>query len=265
MPGRVRGFDRFEVGLIALLAVLAGAVLAPRNDPPAPSPEAAWLERTYGPARQSQYFEEWIVRDFFRERAEGVFVDIGAAHPKQFSNTWFLEHDLRWSGIAVDAQREFAPAYEQARPRTRFRTFFVADTSSERVTLFLNDVDWVASSTQDFTRRWGALQEHRDVETITLDDLLAAEGVDRFDFLSMDIELAEPRALAGLDLRRFGPALVCVEAHPEVRQQILEYFAARDYVPAGKYLRVDDRNLWFVRRGTPIPPFPREVSDQWTH
>lgn len=262
---RLRGVDRLEVGLIAVLALLAGAVLAPRHDPPEPGPEAAWLERTYGPGRQSQYLEEWIVRDFFRDRAAGVFVDVGAAHPKQFSNTWFLEQDLHWSGVAVDAQREFAPAYGHERPRTRFRTFFVSDSSSERVTLFLNGVDWVASSSQDFTKRWGDLQERRDVETITLDDLLAAEGIDRFDFLSMDIELAEPRALAGLDLKRFGPALVCVEAHPEVRQQILDYFAARDYVPAGKYLRVDDHNLWFIRRGTAIAPFPKEVSDQWTH
>ena len=72
-------------------------------------------------------------------------------------------------------------------------------------------------------------------------------------------------AKAGFDLERFKPQLECVEAHPEVRQVILEYFAERNYVLAGKYVRVDDRNLWFVPRGTVVEPFPKNVSDQWTN
>jgi hypothetical protein len=61
----------------------------------------------------------------------------------------------------------------------------------------------------------------------------------------MDIELSEPKALAGFDAQRFKPQLVCIEAHPEVRQQILDYFAVNQYVVIGKYLRADDKNLYF--------------------
>ncbi len=32
----------------------------------------------------------------------------------------------------------------------------------------------------------------------------------------MDIELSEPKALAGFTIERFKPELVCIEAHPEV-------------------------------------------------
>src|SRR5918992_613419 len=53
--------------------------------------EANWLERTYGPDRQSMNFEEWIVRDFFRDRSGGTFVDVGSADYKANSNTWYLE------------------------------------------------------------------------------------------------------------------------------------------------------------------------------
>lgn len=264
-PGGPVRFDVTEVVLIVVLALLAGGLLASSMQRSYLSAEFEWLERAYGPGRQSQYLEEWVVRDFFRGRRQGVFVDVGAAHHQQFSNTWYLERELGWSGVAVDAQREFAEGYPEHRPRTVFRTFFVSSTSSERVRLFLNDVRWVASSKQDFTGRWGELVESREVATITLNDLLRAEGIEAFDFLSMDIELAEPGALAGFDLERFKPRLVCVEAHPEVRQEILEYFAMRNYVLAGKYVRVDDRNLWFVPRGTVIEPFPKDVSAQWTN
>lgn len=63
--------------------------------------------------------------------------------------------------------------------------------------------------------------------------------------MTMDIELAEPKALEGFDIERFKPALVCIESHPEVRQQLLDYFHQHGYVVVGKYLRVDPHNLYF--------------------
>ena len=67
--------------------------------------------------------------------------------------------------------------------------------------------------------------------------------------MSMDIELAEPQALAGFSIRRFNPELVAVEAHLPVRQQILEYFARYNYVLVGRYWRADAHNFWFAPAG----------------
>ena len=89
--------------------------------------------------------------------------------------------------------------------------------------------------------------------TATLDDLLDSQGLTTFDLLSMDIELFEPQALAGFDVERFSPLLVCIEVHPEVRQQILDYFTGHGYVVVGSYLRADRHNLYFTplaSRGT---------------
>jgi FkbM family methyltransferase len=254
-------FDVLELSLVGLAAAFLVLVTLP--PPPSSAGELRWLERTYGPDRESEHAEEWIVRDFFRDRPGGVFVDIGASDPRVASNTWYLETKLRWSGLAVDAQSRYAPAYARLRPRTHFRTFFVSARSSESVQLFLGDNPLVASSRQEFTRRWGQLQRASIVPTITLNDLLLTERIAHIDFLSMDIELAEPEALAGFDLPRYAPALVCIEAHPEVRQRILDYFGAAGYVPVGKYLRVDEDNLWFMPLGARVSPFPADVMAQW--
>ena len=104
----------------------------------------------------------------------------------------------------------------------------------------------VSSADKAFTERTGANPREIVVPTITLNDLLAANAVERIDFLSMDIELSEPKALAGFDVRRYRPQLVCIEAHPEVRQQILDYFAQNGYVIVGKYLPADEHNLYFM-------------------
>jgi hypothetical protein len=76
--------------------------------------------------------------------------------------------------------------------------------------------------------------------------MLVAEGITKIDFLSMDIEQHEPRALKGFDIARFKPSLVCIEALLPVRQQILDYFARHGYVVVGKYVWVDLENLYFA-------------------
>src|SRR5262249_13033668 len=103
-----------------------------------------------------------------------------------------------------------------------------------------------ASTSRDFAEGEDGATVKREVPTLTLDDLLAQHKIERLDFASIDIELAEPKALAGFSIDRYRPALVCIEAHKEVRQQILNYFQRHDYVVLGKYLRLDTANLYFA-------------------
>jgi anthraniloyl-CoA monooxygenase len=51
-------------------------------------------------------------------------------------------------------------------------------------------------------------------------------------------------------LERFRPRLLAVEAHPPIRQQLLDHFARHGYAPVGKYWRVDSENFWFAPVGT---------------
>ena len=69
------------------------------------------LEQKYGPRRDSIGGEEWIVRDFFQDKREGVFLDVGPAARKEGSNTYYLETVLGWSGVAVEPQTKFAADY----------------------------------------------------------------------------------------------------------------------------------------------------------
>jgi FkbM family methyltransferase len=208
--------------------------------------ELAPITAKYGAGYTSRYVEELVIRDFFQDRREGVFLDVGANDYKFESNTYFLETGLGWSGVAVDALPEFGPAYAANRPRTKFVAMFASDVDGEKVTLFEPEHQKrITSANEDFTARKGERGVAREVPTATLNRLLQEANVERLDFLSMDIELAEPKALAGFDLLKYKPSLVCIEVHPEVRQQILDYFATRGYVIVGKYLRIDPTNLYF--------------------
>lgn len=207
-------------------------------------PELLPLQK-YGPQRSSQFYEEWIIRDYFQDRRNGIFLDVGANHYQRNSTTYFLETGLGWSGIAVEPLKEFAADYAVHRPRTRFVASFASDVANSTVKFFVPKDKLVASSSQEFTARYGAAGTATEVPATTLTAILDEAGIKRIDFLSMDIELAEPKALAGFDIDRFHPSLVCIEAHPEVRQQILDYFASHGYIIVGRYLRADAHNLYF--------------------
>jgi hypothetical protein len=77
--------------LIVVLTATAAAVGMAWWTWPAGNVENLWLQKTYGPTKHSQYDEEWILRDFFGDRRDGVFVDVGAAHYRDYSNAYFLE------------------------------------------------------------------------------------------------------------------------------------------------------------------------------
>jgi FkbM family methyltransferase len=256
-------FNRIEVTLIAIGVLIvgatagaiggfrvarqiAGAMLAVGGTD---GSERAALEEKYGEATNTRGVEEWILKDFFGNRRDGIFVDVGANHHQTYSNTYYLEKELGWSGVAIEPQTEFAEGYRQYRPRTAFVPLFVSDVSDQTATLYVGDQSLVASGSREFTETFSGAVAGRPVRTTTLDDVLDRLGIRRIDFLSMDIELAEPAALAGFSIRRFMPALVAVEAHPPIRQQLLDYFAQHDYTVIGKYWRADSENFWFAPMG----------------
>lgn len=240
----------------AKAVVLAATLLACRG--PAVGREAKGREQ---PARQrdilgsakplfSHNKEELVIRDFFQDRRNGFFVDVGCGHPIQDSNTYYLETHLGWSGIGVDALPEMARKWKRLRPASRFFNYVVTDHAGAAASFFraerrVRDISSLFKPEHDPAGGKVESEEIR-VPAITLNELLERNGVSRFDLLSMDIEGAEPLALAGLDVERFRPELACVEAKLDNRQPILRYFTAHGYRRIERYLAADPENFYFT-------------------
>jgi FkbM family methyltransferase len=237
------------VALILLLAVAGSACRqnAARERPLPTKVDLAALQRVYGQPLYSQDDEETLIRAFFQDRHGSFFLDVGAGDPIRHSTTYFLEKHLGWTGIAVDAVAEYAGAYAQKRPATRFFSYFVADKSD-------TSHDFFVSEDRSFSSGWGTdprggAYEKRKVPTIALNDLLGREHVHRVDFLSMDIEGAEPAALAGLDLGQYRPELACIEvSSPENGRAIAEYFTLHGCREVTAYRAVDAINRYYSCR-----------------
>ena len=191
-----------------------------------------------------------IISDFFAGRRDGVFVDVGAAHYKDMSTTYFLERQYGWSGVAIDALEHWGAGYAEHRPRTRFHAYIVTDHAGalEPMYRITGDIGSTAvkERAEDLTENYGKEVVEILVPTTTLDRLLDDEGVTKIDFLSIDIEGAELLALGGFDIRRFRPTLVGVEAFPENQPALLEYFERNGYRRIDAFLKRHGGDWYFT-------------------
>jgi FkbM family methyltransferase len=248
------------VGSVAMVALLAAPLLlAPHGYLAGPrhhrrrtaAVTAAELEAHLGPARYSQGYEELIIRDFFDDAWRGRFVDVGAGDYRHHSTTYFLERHRSWRGLAVDANAAYAADYARFRPRTSFVTAFVTDRDG-------GEADFAITANPLFSS--GVLPLPADAVTRrvrvprrTLDRILRERDVSRIDFLSIDVEGAEAAVLAGFDLRRYRPALVCVEVDKPGRERIFAAFGAAGYRELEAYRGVNEWNAFFTPAGAPAP------------
>ena len=196
----------------------------------------------------SQFNEELVIRHFFEDRRDGVFLDVGCYHWKKHSTTYYLEAHLGWSGVGIDALPWLRAGYEKNRKATRFFNYLVSDTSGGKQTLFAAGP--LSSTDEERIEAWLPGQERKpiEVERITLDDLLDQAGVTRLDFLSMDIEGGEAAALRGFDISRFRPDLVCIEVAAANRDFVAKYFAKHGYERLEKYEPYDAVNQYYAPR-----------------
>jgi FkbM family methyltransferase len=253
VPRNLAAGNPYRAGVAAALALtLAVSVCACRRSTVAQRHlpdrvDLAALRANYGEALYSQDDEETLIRAFFQDRRGGFFLDVGAGDPIRHSTTHYLEKHLGWSGIAVDAIAEYAPVYATLRPATRFFAYFAGNKSDLARDFFVAEDRNFSSATGTEPR--GGVYVKRKVETVALDDLLGREKVGQFDFLSMDIEGSEPIALAGLDVGRFRPELVCIEiASPEIGRAVTEYFVLRGCREVSAYRAVDAINRYYTCR-----------------
>jgi FkbM family methyltransferase len=161
-------------------------------------------------------------------KQNGYFVDVGCNDPEYLSNSWALEKEFGYEGIAVDpidANDRFAAL----RPGTRFINALV---SSEVASATFHEVHgsepWhsmlsgIGSDVDLSSRELDVLV--RQVRTIPLSDILRQAGRP-VDVLFLDVEGHELSVLQSNDWKSYRPNVIIVENFGDLdRQEQLRHF-----------------------------------------
>lgn len=217
--------------------------------PSAASPGEPTAARNMSPrpsaASYAHHQEDLAVLDFFAGRT-GCFVEAGANHPVESSQTYLLEQH-GWRGILIEPNPRLAALCRELRPEARtFDCALIEPGGPAQVHFQIP-----AHRSHEGAHVASLEIPIRPGETFaapgrTLDEVLAEANLPRIDYLSMDLEGYEPVAFRGFSLSRWRPALLSIEDHCE-SLATSRIVAAHGY----RFLRRIGDNDWYVPPESP--------------
>lgn len=147
---------------------------------------------------------------------EGRYVDVGANHPRIDSVSRAF-YERGWKGITVEPLGDLVALHRAERPRDIQIQAAVADVDTDTVTLHSvpgTGLSTIVTEVDERNRQDGWAVEDIEVEALTLTKILsdAGDDFDEIHFMVIDLEGAEGQALSGLDLQRWRPWVLVVEA-----------------------------------------------------
>ncbi len=163
----------------------------------------------------AQEGEDLVLRRFI-SKDRGFFVDIGAHHPKRFSNTYFF-YKKGWAGVNVDALPGSMVIFKKFRPRD---INIEAGISNDNKVI--NFYTFTESAYNTFSKeladscilQGGVLKEVIELKTIKLSELLDTilPKETAIDFLNIDVEGLDLAVLESNNWDKYKPKYILVES-----------------------------------------------------
>ena len=153
-----------------------------------------------------------LVRDFFDNKPDGFFVEVGANDPKKDSQSWHLE-ETGWSGILVEPLPDLAAELRRVR---KAQVFEFACSSPNRAgeVMRLHVAGPFSSFDPHLAVTGMRADEVINVTVRTLDEVLTeGQAAKPIDLLSVDVEGHEIDVLRGFDFAQWKPRLILLEDH----------------------------------------------------
>jgi FkbM family methyltransferase len=180
---------------------------------------------------------------------EVTYLDIGAHHPNQFSNT-YLFYKRGFQGVLVEPDPELMASIRRARPRDTCIEAGVGIQSATDARFFVMSTRTLNTFSEQEAKRYEAMGTQRiekiiSVPMLRLDDILADRFRDREPTLvSIDVEGLDFEVLSTLDLKKHRPPIICMET--------LQYSETRDEVKDTRIARLMSDNDYFAYGDTYI-------------
>lgn len=208
------------------------------------------LNETYATKSYSQEGEDVLLNSMLgRKKNKGYYVDIGAHHPKRFSNT-YLFYKIGWVGINIDATPGSMVPFKKIRPKDINLESAVSDNSNPLTFYMFNEPALNSFNKKLSTERDG-LRQYKIINTAEITPVPLSEILDqhlpadqKIDFFTIDAEGFDLNVLKSNNWSKYRPEYILVECdargddiHEVFKDPILIYLEEQGYSFCAKTMR----------------------------
>lgn len=216
---------------------------------------APYLIRTLDPWARLSYAQEGedvLLDRLLSKRENGFYVDVGAHHPKRFSNTHYF-YMRGWCGINIEPNPAVHDLFKKTRRRDVNLQMGISDNPGELLYYefddpALNTFDTRLMSERESSTPYRVIATRR-IKVEPLASVLAAHlpSGQPIDFMSVDVEGLDLNVLRSNDWERFRPRCVVSEAlNADLAPAVLAGNPLLVYMEAQQYrLAAKTCNSWF--------------------
>jgi len=158
---------------------------------------------------KSNWGLDLIIANIFRNKKEGIYIDVGCHHPLINNNT-FLLYRKGWKGINIDLDFNAIDMFNYFRPNDDNRKIGISNKEGYANLYFFHNR--AAKNTISKKNSHGAKKLIK-IKTNTLNNIISTSKIkiSNIDFLSIDVEGNELNVLKGLNLKKYKPKVIALE------------------------------------------------------
>ena len=148
--------------------------------------------------------EDIIIQGLFNHKKNGFYIDVGCYHPVRASLTHLL-YKKGWKGVNIDISKDTINLFNIARPNDKNINIGIADKEGEDFYYQSSHINQANSF-----KFYDNVKKIK-VQITTLDNIIKNLGIEKIDFLNIDVEYRDFKALQGLNLNNVRPSLIAIE------------------------------------------------------
>ena len=163
--------------------------------------------------RKRLFHSNWgidmMAEDYFKNKNEGFFIDIGCHQPLLNNNTYIL-YKKGWRGINIDLDFRAIDMFNFFRKGDTNIQAAISNSIGKKNLYFFHNRSAINTLSKTSANK---AREVREIETFTLNNIIENTHFKdkEIDFLSIDVEGTEIDVLHGLDFKKYKPKLIVLE------------------------------------------------------
>jgi FkbM family methyltransferase len=200
---------------------------------------------------KSQIQQDIILdQQIFKEKSNGVFVEVGALDGFGASNTWFFEMERNWSGLLIEPNPvEFNKRNQHPRPNSIFENCAISDVEMDINFLSIEGPCNVLSGIMEFYNTQHLERINRELEmysnhpeghelysrkeqipmkAVRLESLFNKHNITKIDFISIDVEGAELQVLNSINFDKVDISVFMIENNYGLEKET-EFLSSKGY------------------------------------